>query len=87
MIYNIEGYLGNYGFCVKKKSIDPLIFDLLKKYFSVKPELNYENDKIPEKDKYFNVYYEDDKYVVLPKFSKNIIINIGKINEKKNIKK
>ena len=86
MIYNIEGYLCNYGFCVKILSINPLIIDLLKKYFSVKPEQNYENEKIPDKDKYFDVYYQDDKYIVLPKFSTNLTINIGKINNKKNIK-
>ena len=86
MIYNIKGYINNYGFCVKKNSVNILIYDLLKKYFSVKPELNYENEKIPEKDKYFNVYYEDDKYIVIPKFSINLIIDILKINDKKNIK-
>jgi superfamily II DNA or RNA helicase len=86
MIYNIKGYINNYGFCVKKNSVNILIYDLLKKYFSVKPELNYENEKIPEKDKYFNVYYEDDKYIVMPKFSINLIIDILKINDKKNIK-
>ena len=59
MNYNIEGYLSNYGFCVKIKSIEPDILNLLKKYFSVKPELNYENEKIKEADKYFDVYYQD----------------------------
>ena len=62
------------GFCVKILSINPLIIDLLKKYFSVKPEQNYENEKIPDKDKYFDVYYQDDKYIVLPKFSTNLTI-------------
>ena len=86
MSYNIKGYINNYGFCVKKNSVNILIYNLVKKYFSVKPELNYENEKIPEKDKYFNVYYEDDKYIVIPKFSINLIIDIFKINDKKNIK-
>ena len=86
MIYKISGYLCNYGFCVKKNSINSSIINLLKKYFSVKPELNYENEKIPEKDKYFDVYYQDDKYIVLPKFSTNITINIGEFNNKQNIK-
>lgn len=85
MIYNIEGQLCNYGFCVKKKSVNQLIINVLKKYFSVKPELNYENEKIADKDKYFDVYYQDDKYIVLPKFSSNISINIAKNNDKKNI--
>ena len=85
MIYNIEGYLCNYGFCVKKKLINLKILELLKKYFKVKPEQNYENEKIPDINKYFDVYYQDDKYIVLPKFSANISININKINGKKNI--
>ena len=85
MIYNIDGQICNYGFCVKKKSINPLIVNVLKKYFNVKPELNYENEKIADKDKYFDVYYQDDKYIVLPKFSSNITINIARNNDKKNV--
>ena len=85
MSYIIKGYINNYGFCIKKKYIKPEIFNILKKYFSVKPELNYENDKILEKDKYFDVYYQDEIYIVLPKFSINITINILKYNEKKNL--
>ena len=52
----------------------------------MKPELNYENEKIPEKDKYFDVYYSDDKYIILPKFSSNIKIPIKKFNSGSNIK-
>lgn len=85
MEYIINGYLNNYGFCIKKNNIDLTILCILKKYFSVKPELNYENDNIEEKDKYFDVYYQDDKYIVLPKFITNIIINVPKFNEKKNL--
>lgn len=88
--YEIKGYLNNYGFCVKKNKLDKQIINILKKYFSVKPELNYENEKLKEEDKYFNVFYEDEKYIVLPKFSTNIIINISKYskieNEINNIK-
>lgn len=85
MIYNIEGQLHNYGFCVKKKSVNTKILNLLKKYFSVKPELNYENEKIPEENKYFDVYYQDEKYIILPKFTPNMLLNIKKINDKNNI--
>ena len=90
-IYEIKGYLNNYGFCVKKNILDNQILNILKKYFSVKPELNYENNKIKDADKYFDVFYQDNNYIVLPKFSQNIIINISKYiktddNEKKTIK-
>ena len=77
-IYEIKGYLNNYGFCIKKNKIPLQINTILDKYFSVKPELNYENEKIKDEDKYFKVYYQDEKYIVLPKFSPNIIINIEK---------
>ena len=91
--YEIEGYLNNYGFCVKKKQIPFYISEIIDKFFSVKPELNYENDKIKDIDKYFKVYHNtDDKYLVLPKFSTNITINISKYinstnkDDKKTIK-
>lgn len=76
--YEIKGYLNNYGFCVKKNKLNEQILTVLKNFFSVKPELNYENEKIKDEDKYFTVYYSDDNYIVLPKFSKNITINLSK---------
>lgn len=86
--YEIKGYLNNYGFCIKKNKLNPKIANILDKYFSVKPELNYENEKIKEEDKYFKVYYSDNNYIVVPKFSTNIKINISKyIKENKNDKK
>ena len=85
MDYLIKGYLNNYGFCVKKEKLDKSILKILRVYFSVKPDLNYENEKISEKDKYFDVYYEDDVYIVLPKFSTNIKINIAKFNNKNKL--
>lgn len=83
-VYEINGYLNNYGFCVKKKILDKQILNILEKYFTVKPELNYENDKIKESDKYFSAFYQDDKYIVLPKFSINIIINLSKYAKTKD---
>lgn len=77
-VYEIKGYLNNYGFCVKKNKVDKTILGILEKYFSVKPELNYENEKIKEDEKYFTVFYQDEKYIVLPKFSTNITINLSK---------
>lgn len=82
--YEINGYLNNYGFCVKKNKLDKQILNILKKYFSVKPELNYENEKVKEEDKYFDVFYQDDKYIVLPKFSTNITINLSKYIKKQD---
>jgi superfamily II DNA or RNA helicase len=77
--YQINGYLNNFGLCIKKKKIDDQIYDILTKYFNVKPKLK----DIDEKDiKGFDVYYEDDKYIVLPKFSNNLIIYINKYIEK-----
>jgi superfamily II DNA or RNA helicase len=89
--YEINGYLNNYGLCIKKKKINNQINVILDKFFSVKPELNYENDKINDADKYFKVYYSDSNYLVLPKFSTNITIDISKYinlidkNDKKTI--
>jgi len=77
-IYELNGYLNNYGFCIKKNKIPLQINTILDKYFSVKPELNYENEKIKDEDKYFKVYYQDTNYIVLPKFSPNIKISIEK---------
>ena len=84
-LYTIDGYLNNYGFCVRKNKIDNSIKDILINFFSVKPEYNYENEKIDEDKKYFEVFYQDEKYIVFPKFSPNLNILISKINNKKNI--
>jgi len=90
--YEIKGYLNNYGFCIKKIKIPLQINEIMDKFFSVKPELNYENEKIKDIDKYFKVYYSDNNYLVLPKFSTNLTINISKYinltnkDDKKTIK-
>lgn len=83
-VYEIEGYLNNYGLCVKKNKLDIQILGVLEKYFSVKPELNYENEKIKDEDKYFSVFYQDGKYIVLPKFSTNITINLSRYAKTSN---
>ena len=77
MSYIIKGYLCNYGFCIKKKNIDDKIIKILTEYFCVKPELNYDDENKGEENKYFDVYYQDENYIVLPKFSTNINININ----------
>ena len=84
-LYTIDGYLNNYGFCVQKKKINNSIGQILMEYFKVKPEYNYENEKIDEDKKYFEVFYQDEKYIVLPKFSTGLTISIPKNNNKKNV--
>lgn len=54
--YTINGYLNNYGFAVKKNKIDSKIFKILVNYFTVKPELNYENEKIDEEKKFLKYF-------------------------------
>lgn len=83
-VYEISGYLNNYGFCVKKNKLDIQILRVLEKFFSVKPELNYENEKIKDEDKYFSVFYQDEKYIVLPKFSTNITIYFSRYAKTKD---
>ncbi len=77
----IDGYLNNYGFCCKKKKLDIKIICILKKYFNVTPVLQYQD---PDKIVSFDVFYEDDIYIVLPKFCIDIIIKLkpsDKIND------
>jgi superfamily II DNA or RNA helicase len=83
--YTVNGLLSNYGFCVKKNTLDKNILEIFYKYFRVKPELNYEDVNKTEEQKSFDTYYEDDNYIVLPKFTKDIIINIPKFNNKHNL--
>ena len=70
----INGYINNYGFCCKKSNINKDVLTILMTYFNVKPILQYD-----ENAKSFDVFYEDDKYIVLPKFVTNIIIKLKDI--------
>ncbi len=76
--YNIKGFLNNYGFCVEKKGLANEISYFLKIYFKVTPKTNYdENVKEKElEERSFDVYYEDENYLVLPKFTPNIQLNL-----------
>jgi len=69
--YIINGYLNNYGYCCKKKLIDNKILLIIKKYFNVTPVLQYQDNIVS-----FDVFYEDEKYIVLPKFSNTIKIKL-----------
>ena len=67
----VKGYLNNYGFCVKKDSIDINTKKLLLDYFTVTPisdMVTNENDN----NYSYNIYYEDDTFIVFPKFITNI---------------
>ena len=69
----INGYLNNYGFCCKKKKLNIKVILALKTYFNVIPILQYQD---PDKIISFDVFYEDNNYIVLPKFSVNIKIKL-----------
>lgn len=71
----IKGVINNYGFCVKKTTIDEKIMNFIKKFFNVTPYVKY--NSTPES---FDVFYEDDIYIVLPKFVvNNQLINVDNI--------
>lgn len=69
----INGELNNYGICIKKDTINGELLKHLRNYFTVKPKTN--NNEIV--DNTFSVYYEDNVYIVIPKFFANnhIILN------------
>lgn len=67
----VKGYLNNYGFCIKKDDIDTNTKKLLLDYFTVTPV----SDMATNDDNYdysYNIYYEDDKFIVFPKFITNV---------------
>ena len=77
--YDIYGYLNNFGFCVNKSKIPPTILFFLRIYFKVTPKSNYDEDQT-EKDieeKSFEVFYEDDNYLILPKFVPSLQLNLA----------
>jgi superfamily II DNA or RNA helicase len=63
----VNGILANYGFCIKKSSITTQIIKFLENYFTVKPKNLYDDENL-EDDTSFEVYYSDDKFIVIPKF-------------------
>ena len=73
----LNGYLSNYGLCIKKKDIkEEKTLNEIKKYFNVTP-------KDSEESKSFEVCYEDLNYLVLPKFISSIKIKL--LNKNVNI--
>lgn len=70
--YIIKGTLANYGYCIKKSLYSQNVIEYIKTYFNVKPKLIYEEeDPAKQEDTAFDVYFEDDIYIVLPKFFAN----------------
>jgi superfamily II DNA or RNA helicase len=88
----INGFLNNYGYCIKKDSITDITKQFLVDYFTVIPttDTNGTNGTFSDTNGTFgtgtmsyNIYYEDDTFIVFPKF----IINIKFENITFNIKK
>lgn len=71
----VDGILCNYGFCVKKSLVKDELYRIITKFYKIKPILREDNNK---ENKEFNLYYEDDKYLVLPKFACNETIKLDK---------
>ena len=78
-IFIVKGVLNNYNFCILKDKYPKIIIDKIKKNLIVSPEENY-NDKIIS----FSIFYEDDTYLVIPKFFSTKTIDISKIKITKN---
>jgi superfamily II DNA or RNA helicase len=84
---DISGYLNNFGFCISKSSIHPLIISSIRDFFTVSPELskfnqdnNSDDDSNNNSDNIsFSVYNEDTKYIIIPKFIANTSININSV--------
>lgn len=63
-IFIVKGVLNNYNFCILKKKYPKIIIDKIKKKFTVSPP----KDTYTEKTNTFSVYYEDENYLIIPKF-------------------
>jgi len=81
MIYTINCYLNNYGLCIKKNKINKNILYYIKKNLTVTPQPGLMNIEIEP----YEIFYEDDKYIVLPKFTNKINIDGELIIDDKKI--
>jgi superfamily II DNA or RNA helicase len=82
--YIIKGILTNYGYCIKKALYSQNSIETIRTYFNVKPIQLYENSKSDkDENSTFEVFYEDDVYIVIPKFLSNTTISANFIDEKK----
>lgn len=82
-VYIIKGILSNYGYCIRKSQYLPVILSSIKTFFNVKPKTSF--DETDKNDNSFDLYYEDDTYLVIPKFYSNSFINVKIYDEKNNI--
>jgi superfamily II DNA or RNA helicase len=81
--YIIKGILTNYGYCVKKSLYSNNAIECIRVFFNVKPKLMYEDeDPNKQEDTSFDVYFEDDVYIVLPKFYSNSFLKVDFLDEK-----
>lgn len=74
--YEINGYLNNFGFCVEKSKILSKILFFLRIYFKVTPKSNYDEETNDIEEKSFEVFYENDVYLILPKFVTTLQLNL-----------
>jgi superfamily II DNA or RNA helicase len=81
MIYTINCYLNNYGLCIKKNKINNNLLYYIKKNLTVTPQPGLINTEIEP----YEIFYEDDKYIVLPKFTNKINIDGELIIDNKKI--
>ena len=75
-VYEVKGYLNNFGFCIEKKKLSLKVTFFLRIYFKVTPKSNYEEEQKDIDEKSFEVFYEDDNYIILPKFVSNLQLNL-----------
>ena len=80
--YNIRGILSNYGFCIKKTLCSITASEAIKTYFNVKPKTSFDEINDSQIDNTFDVYVEDDVYLVIPKFFANSTLKLDFIDGK-----
>jgi hypothetical protein len=85
--YTINGILTNYGLCIKKSLYSENLISQIRDYFNVKPKPQYGDSEQENDDNVaFDVYYEDDTYIAIPKFIAGTSIKINFLDEKTNKK-
>jgi len=68
----VNGILTHYNFCIKKSKYPTQILKHIKQFFNVIPETNDEKEI-----KKIKLYYEDDTYLIIPKFFSNRSLDIS----------
>jgi superfamily II DNA or RNA helicase len=76
MTLELSGKLNNYGFCLKKSDLNDKIINLIKEKFVAVPTDSYDEKKDDNKGK-FAVFYEDNSFIVLPKFSYKLELELS----------